>query len=52
MIKLLTSLAGEDYSYNFGQIVELDAKTEKALIKSGQAEKITTKAKPKAKAKK
>ena len=49
MIKLLTSMASADYSYTFGQIVKLDAKTEKALIDSGQAEKVVE---PKEKAKK
>ena len=47
MIKLLTSIAGEGFSYSYGQVVKLDPKTEKALIKSGQAEKV---AEPKAKA--
>jgi len=47
MIKLLTSIAGEGFSYNYGDVVKLDAKTEKRLIESGQAEKA---AEPKAKA--
>jgi hypothetical protein len=47
MIKLLTSMAGEGFSYSYGDVVKLDAKTEKALIESGQAEKV---AEPKAKA--
>ena len=47
MIKLLTSMAGEGFSYSYGDVVKLDAKTEKRLIDSGQAEKV---AEPKAKA--
>lgn len=53
MIKLLTSIAGEAFSYTYGQVVKLDPKTEKALIESGQAEKVAepkAEAEPKAKA--
>ena len=39
MIKLLTSIAGNSFSYAAGDTVKLDAKTEKRLIQSGQAEK-------------
>jgi len=49
MIKLLTSMAGDTFSYVAGETVTLDAATEKRLIDSGQAEKVETKAKPKSK---
>lgn len=40
MIKLLTSLAGADYSYGVGEKVELDKDFEKRLVESGQAERV------------
>lgn len=43
MIKLLVSMASAEYSYAPGEIVTLDAGTEKRLIDSGQAEKVTIK---------
>lgn len=52
MIKMLTSIAGEGFSAAPGEIIELDAATEKRLIASGQAEAVEQpKAKPKATAK-
>jgi hypothetical protein len=41
MIKLNTSIAGDSFSYAAGDTVTLDAKTEKRLIETGQAEKVT-----------
>jgi hypothetical protein len=40
MIKLLTGIAGEGFSYLPGEVVNLDKETEKRLIKSGQAEPV------------
>lgn len=41
-IKLLTGLAGADYSYAPGEVVtDLDKDHEKRLIESGQAERVT-----------
>jgi len=37
-VKLLTSIASTDWSYAFGQIVEIDTKLATAWIKSGIAE--------------
>lgn len=49
MIKLLVSIASEDYSYVPGETVTLDAETEKRLIASGQAERVVKKKAVKAK---
>jgi|14BtaG_2_1085337.scaffolds.fasta_scaffold00960_5 hypothetical protein len=52
MIKLLTALAGADFSYRAGETVSLDKDFEKRLVDSGQAESVAApKAKAKAKAK-
>jgi hypothetical protein len=48
MIKLLVSIASEDYSYSPGETVSLDAETEKRLIESGQAEAVKSAKAPKA----
>ncbi len=49
MIKLLVSIASEDYSYSPGEKVTLDAQTEARLVSSGQAEKVAKKKTAKAK---
>lgn len=47
-IKLLTSLAGANYSYGYGEITDkIDEKTAKNLISKGLAEKVATKARSK-----
>lgn len=53
MIKLLVSMAGDNFSYSAGEEVSLDKDYEQRLIDSGQAEpvKATGKKKPAAKAK-
>lgn len=51
MIKMLTGIAGADFSYSPGEQVELDAETEQRLIDSGQAEAVTKPAPKKAPAK-
>jgi hypothetical protein len=40
MIKLLVSIAGADFAHAPGEVVTLDAATEKNLIESGQAEPV------------
>lgn len=40
MIKLLTSIAGSDFSYQVGEVVTLDKEYESRLIASGQAEAV------------
>ena len=49
MIKLLVSIAGDDFSYLPGETVSFDKEMEKRLIDSGQAEavKAARKTKPK-----
>jgi hypothetical protein len=37
MIKLLTSVAGDDFSYEYGQEVSLDKEFEQRLVETGQA---------------
>ena len=51
-IKLLTSMAGENFSYAVGEVVQLDKDYEARLIASGQAEPVKAKTKkaPKKKA--
>lgn len=44
-VKLLTGMAGFDFSYAAGEVVELDKDTEKRLIESGQAEAVAVKKK-------
>jgi hypothetical protein len=47
MIKLLTGMAGADFSYAAGDTVKLDKDLEKRLIDSGQAEAVkATRKKP------
>ena len=43
MVKLLTSIAGADFSYGPGEKASFDADTEKRLIESGQAEAVEAK---------
>lgn len=45
MVKLLVSIAGDDFSYAPGEVVKLDAELEKRLIESGQAEEAAPKKK-------
>lgn len=52
MIKLLTSMAGEGFAYNYGEEVELSAAAEKRMIESGQAEAVEPKKTAKAAVKK
>lgn len=40
MIKLLTSIAGADFSYAAGEKVSLDKDYERRLVDSGQAEEV------------
>lgn len=40
MIKLLTGMAGANFSYSAGETVTLDKDTERRLVESGQAEVI------------
>lgn len=40
MVKLLTSISGQDFNYNYGETVELDAEYEQRLIETGQAERV------------
>jgi len=37
-IKLLTSMAGADFVYDFGQIIDVDAATAKRYVEAGIAE--------------
>lgn len=41
-IKLLTSMAGADGDYAYGEIADIENATAKRLIESGQAEEIKT----------
>lgn len=49
MVKMLTGIAGDGFSYAPGEKASFDKETEKRLIESGQAEAV--KAAPKEKAK-
>jgi len=39
-IKLLTSMAGADFSYQYGDEITIDDATAQRLIETGQAEKV------------
>ena len=41
-IKLLVSMAGADFTYQFGEEITLDDATAQRLIETGQAEKAAT----------
>ena len=43
MIKLLVSISGQDFSHNYGEIVDLGEDYEARLIETGQAEAVKTK---------
>jgi hypothetical protein len=45
MVKLLVSVAGDDYAYSPGEIVTLDEDYEARLVESGQAEPVKAPAK-------
>jgi hypothetical protein len=45
MVKLLTSIASATFSYSPGDTVKLDEKTEKRLVETGQAIKVSTRKK-------
>lgn len=44
MIKLLTGMAGADFSYSAGEVVTMDKDTERRLVESGQAEVVKQRA--------
>lgn len=44
-VKLLTGIAGANFSHAPGEVVDLDKDTEKRLVDSGQAEKVVAKKK-------
>lgn len=41
-VKLMTSMAGANESYNVGEIIDVDAAYAKRLIERGFAEKVAT----------